>query len=59
MAKSKSKRELSCVHFWEIEPATGPKSMGVCNKCGGTKEFLNHIEQRVWVNLSHTPKSAL
>ena len=32
-----------CIHHWEIPPANGPKSAGVCRKCGQEKEFLNYI----------------
>jgi hypothetical protein len=30
-----------CHHFWVIEVANGPSSMGVCKHCGQSKEFLN------------------
>ena len=30
-----------CVHHWDIDPAEGPTSEGVCRKCGATKEFSN------------------
>jgi hypothetical protein len=30
-----------CPHFWDIEAANGPSSMGVCRFCGETREFLN------------------
>jgi hypothetical protein len=30
-----------CHHFWEIEVANGPQSIGTCKYCGETKEFLN------------------
>ena len=30
-----------CNHFWEIETANGPKSQGVCKRCGESKEFFN------------------
>jgi hypothetical protein len=30
-----------CHHFWEIEVANGPKSVGTCKYCGETREFLN------------------
>jgi hypothetical protein len=30
-----------CHHFWDIEVANGPSSMGTCRYCGETREFLN------------------
>jgi hypothetical protein len=30
-----------CHHFWDIEVANGPASIGTCRYCGETKEFLN------------------
>ena len=33
--------KAQCHHFWEIEVANGPKSIGTCKYCGETKEFLN------------------
>ncbi len=35
---------LSCCHYWEIEPAEGPVSLGVCRLCHESKEFKNSIE---------------
>ena len=36
----KNKKE-TCHHYWEIEIANGPRSLGTCKYCGETKEFLN------------------
>jgi hypothetical protein len=33
--------ENKCQHFWDIESANGPSSLGVCRFCGEEKEFLN------------------
>ncbi len=30
-----------CQHYWVIEIANGPKSVGKCKNCGESKEFLN------------------
>ena len=30
-----------CSHHWLIEPAYGPKSLGICKYCGAKKEFSN------------------
>ena len=30
-----------CSHFWDIEAANGPSSLGICRLCGEKKEFLN------------------
>ncbi len=34
----------TCCHHWEIEPAEGPVSLGVCRICHESKEFKNSIE---------------
>jgi hypothetical protein len=31
----------ACHHFWVIEDANGPSSIGTCKYCGETKEFFN------------------
>jgi hypothetical protein len=33
--------EPACHHFWVIEVANGPRSVGKCKVCGKTKEFFN------------------
>ncbi len=33
--------EKQCHHYWVIEVANGPKSMGTCKNCGEIKEFFN------------------
>ena len=38
----------TCIHIWFIEPADGPASWGVCQNCGETREFLNHIDVENW-----------
>ena len=32
----------TCAHHWDIAPANGPTSAGICRKCGDSKEFVNH-----------------
>lgn len=32
---------MTCVHRWQIEPANGPTSDGVCSRCGERKTFAN------------------
>jgi hypothetical protein len=32
-----------CRHYWIIEIANGPKSRGVCQYCGESRDFLNSI----------------
>ena len=39
--KQPEKKKKSCNHFWQIEVANGPSSVGICKYCGKTKEFLN------------------
>ena len=33
--------ENLCPHFWDIEAANGPRSKGVCRRCGEKREFFN------------------
>ena len=35
-----------CAHYWIIEPANGPVSIGVCQVCQGVKGFKNFVEGR-------------
>lgn len=37
----KTEQQATCHHFWAIEVANGPKSIGTCKYCGAKKEFLN------------------
>lgn len=38
--------EVECTHYWLIESATGPTSMGICKFCGAESEFRNYIPHR-------------
>jgi len=31
-------------HFWVLEPAQGPESPGVCQRCGEERNFRNFID---------------
>ena len=33
----------TCAHHWDIAPANGPTSAGVCRNCGESKEFTNTV----------------
>jgi len=33
--------EIKCHHYWVIEVANGPKSIGKCKYCDEQKEFFN------------------
>ena len=33
----------NCQHIWQIEPANGKSSKGICSNCGNSKDFLNYI----------------
>jgi hypothetical protein len=35
------KIEGKCHHFWVIDVANGPSSLGKCRVCGEKREFLN------------------
>ena len=39
--QEKNKKEHDCHHFWVIDVANGPSSLGTCKYCGEKKEFLN------------------
>ncbi|OGN98394.1 MAG: hypothetical protein A2Y58_01145 [Chloroflexi bacterium RBG_13_51_52] len=38
---TEKKDKQACHHFWEIEVANGPSSIGTCKYCGETREFFN------------------
>jgi hypothetical protein len=41
-ATEKSQKEKqNCHHFWAIDVANGPASLGKCKYCGEKREFLN------------------
>lgn len=42
---------LACDHYWVIEPANGPFSQGVCQRCGGVRQFKNFVEGPSWDDL--------
>ena len=37
------KKKEECHHFWNIEVANGPTSMGTCKYCGAEREFYNAL----------------
>ena len=37
-----------CMHYWVIQPATGPFSPGICQTCGETRDFKNYVEGASW-----------
>ncbi len=41
VAEKKQKEEQKCHHFWVIDIANGPSSLGKCKYCGEKREFLN------------------
>ena len=36
--------DFACTHRWDIEPASGPTSLGKCVNCGAEKSFDNYID---------------
>ena len=40
-AEKPQKEEQKCHHFWVIDVANGPTSLGKCKFCGEKREFLN------------------
>ena len=39
---------LICQHYWLIQAADGPVSVGSCRICGETREFNNYVETATW-----------
>jgi hypothetical protein len=39
--QSTQKEEQKCHHYWVIDVANGPSSLGKCKHCGEKREFLN------------------
>lgn len=35
-------------HYFTIEIANGPRSKGICQKCGEVKSFKNFVEGDSW-----------
>ena len=44
LAPSGSIQQTTCEHYWIIDAANGPTSIGTCRKCGEQREFSNSIE---------------
>ncbi len=38
--------DCGTAHHWSIDIADGPRSEGICKKCGETKSFSNSIDTR-------------
>ena len=36
------------MHYWVIQPATGPVSPGICQTCGEARDFKNYVEGASW-----------
>ena len=47
--------ENKCPHFWDIEAANGPRSRGVCRRCGETREFFNAFPDFNPLKRRHNP----
>lgn len=48
--------EESCHHYWLIEAANGPSSMGTCRYCGRQREFFNSIPDINALRRGQAPK---
>jgi hypothetical protein len=44
-----------CGHYWDIEAANGPTSIGTCKFCGEKKEFYNAFPDFNPLRRSHNP----
>ena len=40
--------EPQCRHNWQIQPASGPESQGICQSCGEIRDFKNYVEGASW-----------
>ena len=40
----------TCAHHWVIEAANGPKSNGVCQRCGAERVFDNTVNGTNWTS---------
>ena len=38
--------KTTCIHYWDIEAAEGPSSLGTCRYCSKTKRFSNSVVQK-------------
>ncbi len=47
--------KAACGHFWVIEVANGPTSIGTCKYCGEKKEFYNAFPDFNPLRRSHNP----
>ena len=47
-----------CMHYWVIQPATGPVSPGICQTCGTTRDFKNYVEGASWGDSRLSNRSA-
>ena len=36
---------MTCCHHWDIQPANGPTSEGVCRRCKEKRTFLNSVAE--------------
>lgn len=48
MGRSGLAMENNCIHHWIIEIPNGPKSNGICKKCGETRVYINTFSEGVW-----------
>jgi hypothetical protein len=53
--KEEKKEPAQCNHFWVIEVANGPSSIGTCRNCGETKEFFNAFPTFNTLKKGHNP----
>jgi len=49
----------ACRHYWVIQPASGPLSVGVCQVCGENRQFQNYVGSHAWDDFNLTSRSRL
>ena len=49
----------TCCHYWVIQPAAGPLSLGVCLACGENREFKNSLGDTLWDDFNLAFRSRL
>lgn len=53
--KEAQAQQPACGHYWVIDAANGPTSIGICKFCGEKKEFYNAFPDFNPLRRSHNP----
>jgi len=58
MALTGEPAAADCRHHWNIQPAEGPVSEGICHNCHEVRTFANYLERHDWLNNGNQSPSA-